>query len=55
MSRVLLIWRRILIEIASDGIITIQKAAEKAGMDVASFKKRMKEQYEDETRGNGES
>ena len=34
---------RILIELASDGSITIQKAAEKAGMDVASFEKRMKE------------
>ena len=37
-----------LINLASDGTITIQKAAEKAGMDVASFEKRMKEQYEDE-------
>lgn len=34
---------KILIELASDGSITIQKAAEKAGMDIASFEKRMKE------------
>lgn len=34
---------KMLINLASDGTITIQKAAEKAGMDVASFEKRMKE------------
>ena len=33
---------RMLIELVKDGTISIQKAAEKAGMDIASFEKRMK-------------
>ena len=33
-----------LAELVNDGTITIQKAAEKAGMDEAAFKKKMGEQ-----------
>ena len=33
-----------LAELVNDGTITIQKAAEKAGMDEAAFKKKMNEQ-----------
>ena len=33
-----------LVELVNDGTITIQKAAEKAGMDEAAFKKKMNEQ-----------
>lgn len=32
-----------LIELVSDGTITIQKAAETAGMDEAAFRKKMSE------------
>ena len=34
---------KLLLELVSDGTITIQKAAETAGMDEAAFKKKMNE------------